>query len=439
MQRRIAWLTAAATSAVVLAFVVPLCLLVRTMATDRGLASADAEARNSAIIVSGLAHDPQVGRLLRAVDERSPSVTTVLAPDGTVLGTGRPGGAILRDTEVARARRGQAFTVVDARGARVLVPVVTEAGTYVVRTSLSESLLHRGVRRAWASIVVLGLALLLTAVLLANRIGKRIATPVTDLASVAHQLREGRLDTRAEPAGTPETVELGHALNRLAERISDLLAAERAAVGDLSHRLRTPLTALRLDAEAVSETELTDRLLRHIAQLQVTVDSIVKDARRPIRADMGARCDAVGVVRHRVAFWSALAADQDRTCDFHGPTDALPVAIDASSLQDVVDVLVDNVFAHTPEGTSFAIRLERDGGRAHLVVSDTGPGAALDAAHEERRVGSTGLGLQLVRRTVTDVGGEMRMVSAATGTRVDVWIPLVRDGAGPGDGQSSSG
>ena len=84
------------------------------------------------------------------------------------------------------------------------------------------------------------------------------------------------------------------ALNRLAERITELLAAERAAVGDLSHRLRTPVTALRLDVESVRDPQLAARLQEHVEHLQRTVDAIVKDARRPVRATMASTATRPG-------------------------------------------------------------------------------------------------------------------------------------------------
>ena len=303
MRRRIGWLVAATTSAVILAFVIPLCLLVRTMAEDRALAHANEEARNVAVLVSGLRSDPRLPQLVDAVDARSPAVTTVLLADGRTLGSAPVEDASLEaDPDVARARTGRAFTRREAGGAEILVPVVTEAGTDVVHTTVTGADLHHGVRRAWLSIGALGLVLLAVALLIADRFGRRISTPVTALAEVAHRLREGELDTRAEPSGPPETVELGRALNRLAERVGELLAAERAAVGDLSHRLRTPVTALRLDAEAVRQPEVAERLAEHVGVLQRTIDAIVKDARRPVRTAMGAslRRDHGGAAARRV-------------------------------------------------------------------------------------------------------------------------------------------
>lgn len=422
MRRQIGLLTVATTSAVVLAFVIPLCLLVRTLAEDRALANADQEARNVAILVSGLHADPALRRLVAQVDARSEAArTSVLMADGRMLGSPDPG--LARDPAVLRAQGGEAFTTVDGSGARILVPVVTEEGTSVIRTTVSPATMHQGVTRAWTSIIGLGVLLLLAAVLVAARLGRRISTPVTDLATVAHRLREGDLAARADPTGPSETVELGAALNRLAERIAELLAAERAAVGDLAHRLRTPVTALRLDVESVRDPQLTARLEEHVQQLQRTVDAIVKDARRPVRATIASTCDATRVVRDRVAFWSALAEDQDRDLTVELPDGPCDVAVDAVDLCDVVDILVDNVFAHTPEGTGFRIALVRDRRVARLTVQDFGPGVG--ATHEGgERVGSSGLGQQIVRRAVAGFGGEVTFESVPDrGVRVVVVLP----------------
>ena len=427
MRRRVAWLVAATTSAVVLAFVIPLCLLVRTMAEDRGMAAANQEARNVAILVSGLHDDPRLGQLISAVERRGPAQTSVLTSDGRVLGHPSPGMA--RQPSVLRAAAGSAFTRLDGSGGEILVPVVTASGTDVVRTAVPAGVLHRGVVRAWVGIGLLGLLLLVAAVVIADRLGRRVSTPVTDVADVAHRLRGGELDARAEPAGPPETRELGIALNLLAERITDLLAAERAVVGDLSHRLRTPVTALRLDAEAMDQPEVAERLQEHIGHLQRTIDAIVKEARRPVRHNMSTSCDAGSVIRDRAGFWSALCEDQDRRLTVEVAADLPRVAVDPRDLRDLLDILVDNVFAHTPEGTAF--RIELTGGTRQVVlrVSDDGPGLPERPTAAPDRPGSTGLGLQIVRRTAAGFGGEAVIRSApGHGVVAEVRMPTVPPG-----------
>jgi signal transduction histidine kinase len=327
---------------------------------------------------------------------------------------------------VDRARRGAAFTTSDGEGSRVLLPVVVADGTAVVRTSVTEDDLRRGVPGAWAGIVGLGVLLLVLAFAIASWFGRRISAPVLEVAGTAHRLREGDLSARAEPRGPEETRELASALNRLAERTGELLAHERAAVGDLSHRLRTPVTALRLDAETVPDPELAGRLQQHIAVLQRTIDAIVRDARRPVRRDLPAVSDATAVVADRVAFWQPLADEQQRQMDVVLPGEPLRVRLESDELSDLVDVVADNVFAHTPDGTALRVELRREGDH-HLVllVTDSGPGFPPGGRSE--RTGSTGLGLDIVRRAVHGAGGTMRLASTPSGgALVEVVLPLER-------------
>jgi signal transduction histidine kinase len=421
MRRRVSWLVIATTSTVVASFVIPLCLLVRVLAEDRAMAAATQEAQNIAILVAGVDNPRQLRDLVSAADRSGSPVTYVFTVDARWLG---PGTAPPVDAEVLRARDGnEAFSIRDGRGGRVYQPVVTPTGTAVVRTSVTVADLHRGVTLAWLGIVGLGLVLMALALQVARWLGGRISAPLRDVAGVAHRLREGDLSARAEVGGTPETQELAQALNGLAERTADLLVAERASVADLSHRLRTPVTALRLDAEAVGEPDLAVRLQEHIASLQRTIDAIVREKRRPVRGALALSCDATATVAERLRFWEALADDQGRALAADLPTRPLLVGVAAEDLADLVDVLVDNVFAHTPEGSAFEVRLGVDEALVHLVVDDYGPGRSTGRAE---RMGSTGLGLDIARRTAIGGGGDLRVEARpGGGTRVEVDLPLL--------------
>ncbi|MFN8196380.1 MAG: HAMP domain-containing sensor histidine kinase [Nocardioidaceae bacterium] len=417
----------ATTSTVVVSFVIPLCLLVRNLAEERAMAAADQEARNVAMEMAGREGEPdQVADVLAAIDARGAPDTGVLLADGTVLGDD-PG--LASDPDVQRAAdQGESFSRMDHRTGSVLIPVLVQrddgdVGTAVIRSTVTEAELHQGVRAAYGSIIGLGAALMALSLVVAFRFGRRISEPLRDVAGVAHQLREGDLDARARVRGTEETRELARALNGLADRTTELLAAERAAVGDLSHRLRTPVTALRLDAEAVTDPELASRLQEHIATLQVTIDAIVTEARRPVRADLKAACDATATVRDRVAFWQALAEDQGREMRVAVPAVPCRVPVAEDDLADVVDVLIDNVFAHTPDGTAFEVRLSVVADRVTLTVVDEGPGMSEETRAD--RPGSTGLGLDIARRVAEGSGGELWVHSGtAGGARVELGLPL---------------
>jgi signal transduction histidine kinase len=123
------------------------------------------------------------------------------------------------------------------------------------------------------------------------------------------------------------------------------------------------------------------------------------------------------VVEDRVAFWRALAEDQGREVDLALPAAAVDVRASAADLEAALDALLGNVIAHTPEATGFSVSLQpaMDGGGV-LVVADEGPGFADGVAalgRGESLAGSTGLGLDIARRTAMASGGDIRLGRSA--------------------------
>lgn len=407
-------LVVATTSAVVLALLVPLALLLRTVAEERAVSAATQEAQNLAVLAATVTDAEQITRLVALVDERSSRVTTVVMADGTVVGA-----PVGDDPALDRARAGEALTVVTDDRAAVYAPVSTAAGTAVVRSVVDGPDLHRGVGQATVLVAGLTGLLLAAAVLAADRVAVRLAEPVLRLGRGADDLRAGDLDTRVPEEGPPEVVAAAAALNRLAARIEELLVAERDAVADLSHRLRTPMTALRLDADGITaeDPDSGERIRSHVAALERSVDAIVHDARRPVRSTVSTSCDAVAVVRARVDFWRALAEDQGRRLDVDLPTGAAEVSLAAEDLADVVDILVDNVFAHTTEGTAFRVQVTAESSSVRLVVADDGPGPPQGdpVARGASGSGSSGLGLDIARRAAAASGGSLQLRRGAAG------------------------
>ncbi len=420
MRRQVSLLVAVISTALVASFVIPLLLLVRTLAEDRGVAVANQQANTVAVLVSGLHDDPRLAELLEPTLAGSPAQTSVVLTTGEVVGAPWPSPEA--DAGYLQAKTGAAFSVRDAGGATVYVPVLVEGGVAVTRAQMTSDQLAEGVPLAWASIIALGLLLTGIAVLVAAQAGRRVSQPLLEVANTAHRLREGELAARAPLAGTPETVELGAALNGLADRIGQLLAAERENVRGLAHRLRTPVTALRLEAENVTDPTARADLGQLVGELQVAIDDVVREARRPLREDLPSRCEAVSVVSARIDYWTPLAEDQDRDVAVTLPAEPLRVPLSALELGDVVDICVDNVFAHTPEGTGFSVRLLVEPGQAVLVVSDRGPGFA---PAREQRPGSSGEGLHIVRRLVRQADGSVQTSPVgAPGATVRVTLPL---------------
>src|SRR5262249_22635083 len=153
---------------------------------------------------------------------------------------------------------------------------------------------------------------------------------------VSHVLAAGDLDARAKPDGPREVREVAAGLNHLAGRIRDLIWQEREQVADLSHRLRTPLTALRLEVEAIPGAQDPDaRLLLQVEALEQAVTSLIEDART--RTGTAGSCDAAEVVAERAAFWLVLANDQSREMSTELAAGPLLVGVAAPELAACVD------------------------------------------------------------------------------------------------------
>ncbi|MEU5720752.1 HAMP domain-containing sensor histidine kinase [Micromonospora sp. NPDC047738] len=412
MRGRLALLVAAVSVLVLTAFLVPLALLLRTVAADRATVQATAEAQ-SLVPVVGTA-DPDTIRLTveqRAADSGRP--ISVYLPDGTVLGTPVP-----RTPAVALAARGQSLTIESADGREVVIAVRgRDAGTGVIRTVVPRSELTAGVTRAWLVLALLGVLLVLVGLAVADRLARTLVRPISELSAVSHRLANAELDARVTPAGPPELREVAGALNHLAGRIQVLLREEREQVADLSHRLRTPLTALRLEAESLRDPDDAARLTTAVDGLERAVTGLIRQARwRSAASDGRPGCDAAAVVRERVAFWSVLAEDTGRTVTLDLAPGPLPVGVPEDELAAAVDALLGNVFAHTPDGTPFAVRLAPEAGQVALTVADSGPGLPSGTVRRgASHAGSTGLGLDIADRAARASGGRLELQTVPGG------------------------
>jgi len=390
------------TSLVALAFLIPLGIVVQQLAEER--AKADAE-RQTAVVVAVLTvtTDPvAVERALAAAGGRTAGRVGVHQLSGTEVGQQHAGSEQIRD--VANQ---QAPAIVTVPGGRsYLEPVdVGAIDLAVVEVFIPNAELHRGVSTAWYALAGIGMGLVIISVVVADRLAAKVVGSARQLAAAAGALGEGELEVRVSPSGPRELVEAGIAFNVMAERIMALLANERELVADMSHRLRTPLTALRLDAETLDDGRSGDRIRSAIASLEGEVDKLIRVARNQSTAmetTEPQRCDLAEVVRDRMVFWSAVAADQGRTCKTAGVALPVPVTVQRSDLVAALDALLGNVIRYTPQGVPFEVAVSRrKDGHVALRVDDGGPGIpdpdrALQRGASDQ--GSTGLGLDIVKR-----------------------------------------
>ncbi|MGP3927675.1 sensor histidine kinase [Streptomyces sp. 8N616] len=439
----------AVTAMVVVAFAVPLGLVVKEMARDRAFSNAE---RQAATIGPALAITTDDAQLKRAV------ASTEVGAEGRmavhVPGTAGPGGGAA--VEIGEPRAGRADLATATRlgrasissvdgGYALLQPTAIGSGKVaVVEVFVPDQEVTNGVTTAWAVLAVVALALVVGSVAIADRLGTRMVRPAEELAGAAQDLGEGKLGTRVPEEGPAELRAAAVAFNSMADQVVQLLANERELAADLSHRLRTPLTVLRLNAASLGEGPAAEQTRAAVAKLEGEVDQIIRTARdqRPqTQGPLGvvSGCDAAEVIRERMAFWSALAEDEGRKVRLAGVDRPARVPVARPELAAALDAMLGNVFRHTREGTAFSVDVHNGEDAVIVLVSDAGPGikdpdAALQRGHGDGGPGSTGLGLDIVRRVAESTGGDVRIGrSVLGGTEIRVWLAL--DGRRPSLGR----
>lgn len=421
MRRRILLLSVGMTTLVVLAFAIPLTLLMRAAAEDDALERAGLRLETVAYYVGDRYKSvSDITDFLAEVKQQGPGAISVCLHDGTVLGDPAPdqddvlvsgtgygkgngkGPPKLSDTKVKKLASGVVKEIQVDRG-----PNGAAVRIYLTNAQLRAGLVP--------DLLVLGagsLLVLLLSIAGAELVTRRLTRPLEETAGTAERLARGEVDARAPTTGPAEVAKVGAALNGLADRIDEVISVEREAVADLSHRLRTPLTALRLQVEALPDRERAEELNTQVNALERALTAVIRSARRPQREGRVPHCDACDVARRRVEFWAPLFEDQGRELVVDVPPGPLPVRAAREDLAAAIDALVENVVAHTPDGVPMRLSVAsaRVGASvgALLVVADEGPGIPLGAGERGRSDrGSTGLGLDIARRCAEASGGHL--------------------------------
>ncbi len=417
----------AVSTLVALAFVVPLGFLVRRTAEDRSIdvARADAAAVVPALVADGTR--AQIETAVAATRAGRDGRMTVMTSQGWVIGP-----AIDRTPRVQAALDAGISDIGEtAGGIEVVAAVASGPGNLsAVRVFVPDAERRKGQWRAWGALAAVGVTLVAISVVVADRLSRSVVQPTQRLASAARRLGGGELETKVDPEGPEELVELAGAFNLLGTQVSSMLERERELVAELSHRLRTPLTKLRMRVDQVDDSDLADQLRDDLDDVTGVVNDLIREARGAADSTQG--CDLGQVVTERAEFWSVLAEDQRRPWRFDAGRGPVRVDVSASELGAAVDVLLENAFSHTPEGAPLLVGFRADRERAVVWVGDGGDG--FDRSAVERGAsgsGSTGLGLDIARRLAEHAGGELDIgTSELGGALITISLPRRDDGSG---------
>ena len=262
----------------------------------------------------------------------------------------------------------------------------------------------------------------LLAVAFIGRWSRRMSEPMERLALSAERFGQGQAKLEPVVSGIPEIDRVSAVLGHSARDVTKSLAAERDFASDASHQLRTPLTALLMRLEEISETsdpsvvkEEANIAIDQVERLTHVVDDLLMRSRRGNDAPLPeVSLDSVIAALQRE--WQPAFEQARRSVHVHGER-GLVVRATPVALSQVLSTLLENSLIHG-RGT-VEVQARRTGPSVVVEVSDQGDGVPASMAPHifERSVSSglgnsTGLGLALARDLAESNGGRLDLISA---------------------------
>ena len=294
---------------------------------------------------------------------------------------------------------------VSSNGRDVWVELATfgdPASTYV--KSIASDIVHD----VWVPLLPLVLLSAVVTILSVRRSLRPLAAAALKADDISVLERGERFDVSKLPE---EASHFASAINRLLDRVADLVAAQRLFIARAAHELRTPLSIMMLEIGHLADPK-AKRLEADVRAMAAIVDQLLALARleaspKPQLADV----DVATVVRELVGRMLTWAEKDGHSLEFVSRRVG-PILANEMAVRDAARNLIENAVKHTPPGTLIRIEVARDGS---VVVDDAGPGLPDDADDTfaqpfrkgSRSTEGAGLGLAIVKQAAELHGGRL--------------------------------
>jgi signal transduction histidine kinase len=286
----------------------------------------------------------------------------------------------------------------------------------------------------------IGIVVIVLVVVLVVRAGRRFASPVADVMEAADRVAAGEYETRVEERGPREVQRLGRAFNAMTERLGSNEARRRQLLADVAHELRTPLSVIQANLEALIDGlyPTDEEHLRSVLEETKTMSRLLNDLQTLSTAEAGALTlhrELTGpgdLIDAAIRSFAAQAKDAGVELVADVAPDLPAVDVDRLRLGEVLSNLLSNALRHTPAGGTVTLSAEAiaEEGGLELAVADTGGGIPSERlAHVFDRFSrapdspGAGLGLAIARSLVEAHGGRIRAESGEGGTTIRVVLP----------------
>lgn len=320
-----------------------------------------------------------------------------------------------------------AFLPLGHRGAAIMVMRPSPTRGSLGRVSATLGFLQS----VWWQFLLAGAIAAIIALVLARWLARGMTQPLRDMALAAKRMQTGDYTTRVTTTSRDEVGQLAAAFNRMSQELEHLEASRRDLVANVSHELKTPITAIRAHLEnlldgveqpdprtlqvMLTQSERLGRLVEQLLDLSKLESGEVALHREemPLAPVVSQVMSEIRVARPD----GGVQLAQDL------PDDLPPVDADRERVHQVLFNLVDNAVRFTPEGGEVRIEAHQLNGSVQVRVADTGSGIPpehlprlferfyrVDSARA-REDGGTGIGLAIARSVVEAHGGHLEAES----------------------------
>jgi two-component system sensor histidine kinase BaeS len=274
---------------------------------------------------------------------------------------------------------------------------------------------------------------------------RRMTRPMDSLIDAAGRIEAGDYSAHVPEHGAPELRSVARAFNAMSARLKTSDEQRRSFLADVAHELRTPLSVIRGQAEAIADGVYPGdpAHLAPILDATEALDRLVEDLRTLVLTDAGnlllhkEPTDLGALAADAVESFKAQSAAAGLTLGADIADKPMTVEIDPARIRSVLGNLLSNAIRHTPTGRSVRVTVSPSGDNAVITVTDTGEGIppellprVFDRFAKGANSPGSGLGLAIAHDIVAVHGGTLTIESElGSGTTVRLTLPAVTSAA----------
>ncbi len=315
-----------------------------------------------------------------------------------------------------------------------------------IQTAASLGTVDAAIDRLIRIMLVGGTVTLLLALLIGDYLTRHALQPVDTIAQTARKITAADdLSRRIPYDGPPDELgQLTETFNKTLERLEQLFNVQRRFVADVSHEMRTPLTAIRGNVDLMRRYGYDPEFIEAIDSEARRMSRLVEDLLLLAKADAGRlplEKTVVSIDTLVLEVYNQARILSEGKIDVKlGQIDQAHVLGDADRIKQLLLNLVTNGLKYTPEGGELTLSIRRTAGLVHVDVTDTGIGIPeKDLPHifdrfyrvdkaRARTMGGSGLGLSIAQWIAEAHGGTLSATSSiGEGSTFTLTMPVVEE------------